>query len=168
MSDQEAHLILTWAMHRYTESERMREQPFTLRGRSLRRAAEEALEFWQAMRRPYRSYKWQSRGWQWETVDEEGTTWSFVELTSGSQLFDEGQRLNHCVASYAGRCAAGYSAIVSLRCADRPTITLEINPRTKQIVQARGFYNRNMGSKESRIVKLWQQTVLQPGTRKER
>jgi hypothetical protein len=45
--------------------------------------------------------------WQHEQV-------TIVELTSSSQLLDEGKRMSHCVATLGRACHLGYSVIVAL------------------------------------------------------
>ena len=63
--------------------------------------------------------------------------------------------MRHCVATYAARCAAGSSAIVSLQHGSSRCITIEINPHTKKIVQARGSHNRAPQAQEQAIIEKW-------------
>lgn len=50
-----------------------------------------------------------------------------VELTTASDLYDEGQRLKHCVADYAYDCVSGQSRIFSVRTATgKPCSTFEL------------------------------------------
>lgn len=160
MSDEEVDLILAWAMHQYTEAERAAARPFLWRGRSARRALEAAREYRRQVERPFTAYVWQRHGWDWRYSDEAARTWSFVELTTGQELFHEGQALHHCVASYTARCAAGYSAIISLRHEEVRRITIEINPYIKQIVQARGLQNRLPTAQEQTVINQWVKEVL--------
>ncbi len=85
--------------------------------------------------------------------------WQFVELTSSRQLEDEGRMLQHCVASYASRCWQGACQIWSLRLTQenkaRAISTLEIDPRSRAIVQARGMRNRYPSGKPLRLIRLW-------------
>src|SRR5258706_10246103 len=71
------------------------------------------------------------------------TIWEITELTSGGQLRTEGTALRHCVASYSYSCWKGRSRIWSLRRRKgrsyRSVVTVEVNPASRTIVQARGF-----------------------------
>jgi len=162
MTDEEAGLILDWAMHQYTETERDGRQVFSWKGRSLQRVLAASAAYRQETLRPYASYKWKGHGWNWERKDgdSDSDTWSFVELTSGEELFYEGKAMHHCVASYATRCVTGYSAIVSLRYGELRKVTIEINPDTKKIAQARGRYNRLPPINEQRIIDEWVNNIV--------
>jgi hypothetical protein len=77
-----------------------------------------------------------------------------VELRSPHALRVEGARMRHCVYEYRHRCAAGAAAIFSLRerravrvgrarqVQEKGVVTLEVWPRTRELVQARGPHNR--------------------------
>lgn len=92
--------------------------------------------------------------WQ-EDYQLASTFSSTVELTSSKELLEEGQALQHCVGGYGPYCAAGYSSIFSLRYNNARQVTIEINPRNKNIVQARGVSNRRLSSSEQQIINLW-------------
>lgn len=85
--------------------------------------------------------------------------WEFRELTSSAEL-REGVALQHCVASYSHRCWRGTSRIWSLRSKSdskvRPVITIEVDPKTNAIVQARGFRNRPPSGKALQLLQRWQ------------
>lgn len=51
-----------------------------------------------------------------------------MELTTGRALFEEGKAMDHCVSSYAERCANGSSRIFSLRIGGLRVATLELAP----------------------------------------
>lgn len=57
---------------------------------------------------------------------------SAVELLNGRELFEEGQRMGHCVASYSKACHAGSSRIISLRLDGARCSTLELAPHNAQ------------------------------------
>lgn len=82
---------------------------------------------------------------------ESPTFWDLAELTSSAQLRAEGAALQHCVASYGYRCWKGRARIWSLRrrrgviC--RPIVTVEVNPQSRTIVQARGFRSRRVSGR---------------------
>lgn len=181
INDDESDRILSWAMHQYTEAARSYQSPFWKR-RGVRAVLESSNEYhrrfeapvfdlaqlealWYGLEdvgRPSHDYQWQSHGWDWTLEDPPHHVWSFVELTSGDALNSEGQVMRHCVGSYAGRCATGYSAIVSLRHNSGRRISIEITPRTRQIVQARGPHNREANVEEQRVISQWMATVVRP------
>lgn len=162
ITDEESELILSWAMHEYTEAERAGAVTFSWKGRRVRTVLERSIEYRRQVERPWSCYKWRGHGWDWVVDEAPLGRWSFVELTSGEDLFREGQAMRHCVSSYAARCASGYSAIVSIRHNGTRCLTVEINPRTRQVVQARGPCNRQANTEEQRAVSLWMKTVVRP------
>ncbi|TVR05094.1 MAG: hypothetical protein EA403_03585 [Spirochaetaceae bacterium] len=85
--------------------------------------------------------------------------WRIIELVSSRELEDEGRTLGHCVATYASSCHRGVSSIWSMR---RETetgvtrlLTVEIDGKRKQIVQARGLRNRMPEAKEMSVLTRW-------------
>lgn len=65
---------------------------------------------------------------------------------SSMELFDEGKALDHCVGRYADKYAKGESIILFVRKfedPDTPFFTVEMNNKTKSIVQCRGLKNCN-------------------------
>jgi PcfJ-like protein len=93
--------------------------------------------------------------------DEHGTPrrWHMTELTNSAQLRNEGEALHHCVASYAYGCYRGISSIWSLRCwrgeKIHHVLTVEVDPRKRAVVQARGRANRTASGKPLRLLKDW-------------
>jgi hypothetical protein len=63
------------------------------------------------------------------------------------------------VASYATRCHTGLSSIWSLRLWKderfRHVLTIEVDPRRRAVVQARGLANRPASGKPLRILRDW-------------
>jgi hypothetical protein len=86
-------------------------------------------------------------------------TWRLDELCSFGQLFEEGRRMHHCVATYAPACLRGDTAIWSLRLEqagrELARVTLRINRRTRSIVEARRFANRFIEDDELRVLADW-------------
>ena len=83
---------------------------------------------------------------KYEFKDE---TFSAIVPENGSSLYEEGISLSHCVASYSDRFIDGSSAILFIRKNNDlsvPFYTMEINPRTNEVVQVRGRHNRNMSN----------------------
>ena len=85
--------------------------------------------------------------------------WQLMELTNSAQLRTEGAALHHCVASYAGRCCGGMSRIWSLRFRRgekvHHVLTIEVDPKRRTVVQARGWANRGASGKPLRILQDW-------------
>lgn len=163
--DIEWNFILPWAMHEHAEAQRGGRRPFSWTGRTVRAVIERARRYHQIMRDPYIDHHWAGHGWDWQWQDSTDCTWSFVELTSSEELYIEGNTLHHCVASYGGRCVLGQSAIVSLRKNSEPRITVEVDPATKSIMQARGLSNREADGEEQRIIARWANAILRSAPR---
>jgi PcfJ-like protein len=85
--------------------------------------------------------------------------WHMMELINSAQLRREGAALHHCVASYADRCYRGQSSIWSLRFWQTEKIhhvlTVEVDPRRRAVVQARGRANRGASGKPLRLLHDW-------------
>jgi hypothetical protein len=85
--------------------------------------------------------------------------WQIMELINSAQLRREGAALHHCVASYANRCYRGASSIWSLRFwqAERinHVLTVEVDPRRRAVIQARGRANRAASGRSLRLLQDW-------------
>jgi hypothetical protein len=85
--------------------------------------------------------------------------WQMMELTNSEQLRMEGAALHHCVGSYADRCCRGLSSIWSLRFQRgeklHHVLTIEVDPKRRVIVQARGWANRPASGKPLRLLQGW-------------
>jgi len=141
---------------------------FSLKGRTMKslmrlvdawhRALGEAMaggRSWPAS--PQRPYSLQEPP---RSEDDPPVFWEIVELTSSEQLRAEGRALRHCVATYSRKCAAGQARIWSLRRrvhqrAVRSMVTIEVDPRRRCIVQARGTRNRVAQGKHLRLIQRW-------------
>ncbi len=86
------------------------------------------------------------------------------EITNNRALADEGQKLRHCVYGYAEQCVSGMSSIVSFRhyasgldgdLLEVGRLTLQVNIRTRQVVQIRGKLNRTATVEEMKHIRLW-------------
>jgi len=97
-----------------------------------------------------------------KTGEDKQHIWRIRELLSGAELIKEGREMQHCVASYARRCAAGSCSIWAMEYVSSKGIekhqTIEVT-RLKQIVQSRGKRNRYPTKSELSIIKKWAQTV---------
>ena len=162
LNDQQSHQVLAWAIHELTEVAHDREPTFSLKGRRLDEVLRRSADYGRQCERTRPHPPWRSHGWDWVLNDAAGGRWSFVELTSAEDLVRRGAEMRHCVAGYASRCASGNSAIVSVRFNDARCITVEINPKTKQVVQARGQFNRPASAKEHRAISTWMNAAVRP------
>lgn len=108
---------------------------------------------------------WKPIGFIREFEKEEGNKdnkfiYKIVELLSSVELREEGSTMGHCVGSYSSSCASGRSTIWSLRMKNPQgiwsrLITIEINPGSLAIVQARGKRNCSPDNKEKQIMLEW-------------
>ena len=185
ISDDESEIILSWAVHQYTEMKRanynreierqnnaelsvdnnhqndlLPQQSFTLKGRSVQRVLGLSNEYLRQKSLPWIEYSWKNHGWDFILDDPLYSGWEIVELTNGKELHREGSCLGHCVSSYAGRCVANISAIFSMRFKGESIITIEVNPYWRQIIQARGKGNREATSREKQVIDKWVREVL--------
>jgi hypothetical protein len=144
-------------------------QRFSWKGRSVAATRRNAQLYQQELlddlhllesTQPLTLSSWEGHGWDRSYANEAGA-WSFVELTSATQLREEGKVLQHCVGNYAAYCARNRSAIISLRLGDTRCITIELNLSTKQVVQARGHRNRGANTTEKEIIEAWHKEVVQ-------
>lgn len=163
ITDEESALILAWAMHEYTEAERTNQCAFSWKNGEFAQYSKKCIEYQRQLVAPYRSYSWESHGWDWELDEGPSGIWSFTELTSGVDLYHEGRAMHHCVTTYAARCTSGHCVIISFRHNGRRRITIEINPKKGIIVQARGKCNREASPRERSLIDLWHSTVVRPG-----
>jgi hypothetical protein len=85
--------------------------------------------------------------------------WQMVELIDSVKLREEGASLHHCVGSYAYRCYHGTSSIWSLRTwqgeKKRSILTIEVDPKKRAVIQARGKANRSASGKPLKLLHEW-------------
>jgi len=153
--------ILDCAMHKYTESERENGVPFSWQGRQVRQTHEASQEYVRSLNTEYeRNLSWTSHGWDWNTTDEWGDKWRVVELHSEQALHDEGKRMHHCVGGYSGLCVAGNTAIFSLTLGEFGKVTIQLDPNSKVIDQARGHCNQAITRREHEVISQWLKEVV--------
>ncbi len=91
--------------------------------------------------------------------------WFICELLDSGQLAYEGRSMRHCVASYASACVQARSSIWSLRhrwmddFATRSVLTIEVQAKTKTIVQIRSKANAAAPSWPLQLVRQWAQVA---------
>lgn len=131
------------------------EPEFTMKGRTpaalLRRVEEWHAQLAREQERPLQSWNGLGlEGWiQEQPALEQDVAWQWTirELVNSNELQAEGRAMNNCVATYINSCVEGKSSIWSLRLETpewpeaRRIMTIEVDPETKTIVQARGKCN---------------------------
>lgn len=94
-----------------------------------------------------------------EDQSRPATCWELAELTNSAQLRAEGAALQHCVASYSYACWQGRSRIWSVRrrckLSIRSVLTVEVDPRSRTVMQARGFRNRRASGRALNVLQTW-------------
>lgn len=91
---------------------------------------------------------------QYEYEDD---VYKVVIPLKSSDILDEAQQQQHCVASYVNRIARGETNIVFIRQRlneEESCLTVQITPED-HIVQARGFQNRDLTELEFSFMKKW-------------
>jgi hypothetical protein len=169
LTDEICRPVLDWAMHRFTE-DLARGTPanlcFTWSGRTPAAAHEQAETYAREILGSRYGYiehlTWSLRGWDWTVVDG-AHEWTISELTSSRELAAESAAMHHCVGSYAHRCAAGTSAIFSARRDGERMFTIELEPATRRVVQARGVANRACTESELAVVARWLEAMKPTG-----
>jgi hypothetical protein len=141
------------------------EPSFSLKGRALPALLRRMEEWHRALRK---QQVISGGGWEGcaipDVAYEAGSEhrkaiWRFRQIKTGNDLFREGQRMHHCVASYKFLCTRGDVSIWSLTC-EYPLgqvnkgVTIELR-RDGAIVQCRGFANRLPYANEVAMVKRW-------------
>jgi hypothetical protein len=94
--------------------------------------------------------------WTYKVSDKPARDeWTITEILSSKELSAEGTALRHCVYSYARSIAEGRCSIWSVRKNDERMITIEVNNKSKEIWQARGFCNRSPKPFEESVIRRW-------------
>ena len=140
--------------------------PFSLRGRtvvSLRRLIRDFRGALPIRRAP----QWRASGIPalrhpatTGTKPEDAVVWHMVELRNARELTAEGRALRHCVGMYTRACKTGRAWIWSLRRQQgfdlpEPRYTVEVDPRTRTVVQIRGLWNCHASGEPRRLIHTW-------------
>jgi hypothetical protein len=85
--------------------------------------------------------------------------WHVREVLDARTLADEGRAMGHCVYSYVRMIEAGLCAIWTLTLRDDTghwrRLTIEVRPALRQIVQARGRFNRSPEPRDLLALEAW-------------
>jgi hypothetical protein len=87
-----------------------------------------------------------------------GQSFVFEQLLTKQELFEEGKNMNHCVGSYSEECENSTSAIFSMQntlSRGKSLVTVEVDPKKREIVQARCRFNDSTSYFEKEIIKEW-------------
>jgi hypothetical protein len=139
---------------------------FSLKGRtaiSLVRLSDEWHRQQTRVSGKFVHYHWSPSGipgyFQDVRKDDEQYSLYAEELCTSHGLMEEGQRMRHCVFSYANQCRANQSTIFSIRIyqggKERRLATVEVNLRSRTIVQAQAKSNGSMSARARRTMVNW-------------
>lgn len=138
----------------------------SMKGRTPRSLLRQVREWYESLRMPrdVATLSWKTSGiGAFRHVEREANDglrcWTIRELTSGEQLRREGAAMRHCVASYAGSCARRTTSIWSMRFEDGGrrfrVMTIEVDPATRTIRQARRRGNGPPNDKALGVLRRW-------------
>ncbi|WP_169976214.1 PcfJ domain-containing protein [Tautonia rosea] len=127
---------------------------------SLLRRAEE----WKAEQRPEaperKRFEWnRSEIREYQRAEDETRAWTIRELLDSDDLAAEGKAMKHCVATYTEFCVRRRSTIWSLGLEGpegrRRLATIEVDPKTRTVVQASMKCNEEPDEPCLSLVKEW-------------
>jgi hypothetical protein len=95
-----------------------------------------------------------------ESQEGERKVYAITELISSAELEEEGAAMGHCVATYGALCQSGQGSIWSLTVEDASgrinrLLTVEVRSWGRQIVQARGRFNRAAQPEDLHLLARW-------------
>ncbi|QHT66754.1 hypothetical protein GXP67_08815 [Rhodocytophaga rosea] len=154
----------------YINHQRLAHTGYSLKGRtpdSLLRQVEE----WQQQMNQEQNYggrlNWKPSGFA--AFEHETGSGQLVkifkvrELLSSNELRAEGKSMKHCVYTYVRSCHAGQCSIFSLTAdtfsATERLVTIEVDIKRKQIVQAKARLNEKPSEEAMDVMKLWAEKV---------
>lgn len=140
---------------------------FTMKGRTPAALIRDVNE-WHRMLQVVGAFRSFPRSWQTVRIadfehivgtGERSTLFAIRQLNKQSQLYEEGNALNHCVASYIGKCIVGSCSIWAMEAypihgTPKNLLTIELD-RSGTIVQVRGKNNRLPTVEEIGLIRLW-------------
>ena len=127
--------------------------------KNLREAHDDAIKMAERFRQKVKDEKIATRAKALQELSFSDGFFEIVIPENVSEFRNEGETLCHCVAGYAERVAEGQTAIVFVRQSKEiqtPFVTVELDERKMEIVQARGKNNKNPPQEVSAFLKKWQ------------
>lgn len=86
-------------------------------------------------------------------------SWSISQILSSGRLYKEGDVMHHCVACYESWCRRGDTSIWSMMnhgtLTSQHVLTIEVDPQSRRIVQARGRCNFAPTPEARRVLTQW-------------
>lgn len=150
----------------YLEFTRARNRSFSLKGRTFTTITRDAIAwnvYTAKINAKASQVEWYPSGIKalnkHKVQGDNKVTYVSIELLNANDLYEEGQEMNHCVGDYVDDCIAGDSAIFSLQKIENGTFkrlaTVEVNPRSWELVEANGNCNSELTHEAFSILKTW-------------
>lgn len=146
--------ILEWAMHKFTEANREGKQ-FSWKGRTPNNVVDLSAEYQSERMIIGDELQWKPHGMDWSYQPDRLKSWLIKEITSASELYQEGKRMNHCVGMYLQDCLSKKHAIFSMVFNQINVATIQLDLRKKCIVQALGPMNSLLNKDQKEILDKW-------------
>ena len=101
---------------------------------------------------------WKGASYQELELEQQGSIYRIVQLTSVADLREEGRAMRHCVGGYAWKCQRDGTSIWSLRqiTEEQPLrlVTIEVS-NTHMIVQAKQKHNASPTNFQWELIRKW-------------
>jgi hypothetical protein len=144
----------------YLEAETAEEPSFDLSGRTLQ-ALRGRMEAWHTMLRTGVAVsrdRWAGSPLPNAVYEYDDALWRLTQIKTGIRLFEEGEKMRHCVVMYLNRCIRGESSIWSLTCERNGRVlrcaTIELLGQNI-IAQARAFANGLPSMMAFSVIEAW-------------
>lgn len=144
--------------------ERYHDENFDLKGRTFNSLIKLSNEWHRTMQ--LKKFGNQNLSWvgldipDWTWTDKKmKSVWTVKQLLTSKELYNDGKRMRHCVASYGHRCLQGNSAIFSVMEDDgvnqpQKFITVEINSG-RELIHASARMNRLPTGRSKLVMNKW-------------
>ena len=160
ISNEQCEMILEWASHIYTEGYHANNIDTFWKRRGVANTLQRSRTYKQQLREQVNNCHWESKQWDWQYKTNKGDLIRMTELLSTYELYQEGEKMKHCIRMYWQRCNLRKSAVFSLMINARRCLTIEIDPIQKKIRQARGLQNSTASLEENDILQKWLKEVV--------
>ena len=144
----------------YLEAEAAGDPNFDLSGRTLQ-SLRGRMEAWHTMLRTGAAVsrdRWVGNPLPNAVYEYDNALWRLIQIKTGIRLFEEGERMRHCVVTYLDRCIRGESSIWSLTCEHNGRVlrcaTIELL-RQNVIAQSRAFANGLPSMMARSVIEAW-------------